>query len=184
MKKDVIRVGDTVRVLRPRWVKRVGYPLVWTDLAEEVRQDPRTRQALELLGIYQPQPGVWRVEEKLPHEFVRAVAMLLVEQRGFGGSERAVHYYPLGNEGEDPLDILVAGGVPHHGHVGRVFEVTGKRRVKTGTRFPAHSWRSGPDYEYDYSPGGLENCKTHVLLTTWAGEIEVCDVEKVKANTT
>lgn len=181
MKKDVIRIGDTIRVLKPLWVKRVGYPLVWTDLIDEVQQDPRTRQALEVLGIYEPlqQRDGNRLtflsidpNEEHPHEFVRAVARLRVEQRRFGGNVRSIHYVPLAPEGSW-LDMLLTHA-PHHGYVGREFEVLGKRIAKTGTRFAA----SGSDE--DWEPGGLENCRTHILLKTWAGEIEACNVEKVK----
>jgi hypothetical protein len=174
MKREVIRVGDTVRVLRPRWVKRVGYPIVWTDLVDEVRSDPRTIEAVKVLGL-----SDYLLEDERPSGFVRAVAMARVEQRDFGGNERSIHYATLAAEDEDPLTLICSDQVPHHGYVGRELIVTSKRVVKTGTRFPAYSGRSGPDYEYDYEPGGLDNCKTHVLLTTWAGEIEVCDVEKV-----
>lgn len=174
MKKDVIRKGDTVRVLRPRWVKRVGYPLIWTDLVDEVRGDPRSAEALKVLGL----PDNDLNDERIS-DFVRAVARARVKQRGFGGNERSIHYLRVVSKDEDPLALVASDCVPSHGYVGRKLVVTGKRVVKTGTRFPAWSGRSGPDYEYDYEPGGLDNCKTHVLLTTWAGEIEVCDVEKV-----
>lgn len=174
MKKNVIRIGDTVRVLRPKWVKRVGYPLVWTDLLEEVRSDPRSAEALKVLEISTAE----LTNEKISH-FVRAVALARVEQRGFGGNERSLHYMKMGGEDDSILDVIGLDCVPCHGHVGTEFEVLGKRIVKTGKRFAPWSGRSGPDYEYDYEPGGLENCKTHILLRTYAGEIEACDVEKV-----
>lgn len=171
-KRDVIRVGDTVRVLRPRWVTRVGYPLVWTDLVDEVRADPRTAEALKVLGLPDSE-----LDDERQGSLVRAVAMARVEQRGFGGNARSIHYMPIGAEDDDPLTLISTNKVPCHGYVGRELIVTSKRVVKTGVRFPAWGSGSGPDYHYE--PGGLDNCKTHVLLTTWAGEIEVCDVEKV-----
>lgn len=174
MKKDVIRIGDTVRVLRPRWVKRVGYPLVWTDLVDEVRSDPRTTEALKVLGLSDRE-----LQSERTSQFVRAVAMARVEQQRFGGNERSIHYQRVGSADESALDLIASNCVPHHGYVGRELNVISKRTVKTGKRFPAWSGRSGPDYEYEYEPGGLDDCKTHVLLNTWAGEIEVCDVEKV-----
>ena len=160
MKKDVIRIGDTVRVLRPRWVKRVGYPLVWTDLVDDVRSDPRTTEALKLLGMDE----VDELRSDGCSQFVRAVAMARVEQRRFGGNERSIHYLRVGSADESSLDLIASNCVPHHGYVGREVEVLSKRTVKTGVRFPSWSGRSGPDYEYEYEPGGLDNCKTHVLL--------------------
>jgi hypothetical protein len=187
-KKQIIRVGDTVRIVNPRWVKRVGYPLVWTDLVDEVQADPRTREALVVLGIYAQQQAaapptklVFDTTDTEEHdrEFVRAVAMLRVRQRGFGGDVRAIHYCPVADDAHDPLLLLSSDQVPHHGYVGREMEVVGKRTAKTGTRFPGYGCGYGEDYEYE--PGGLDDCKTHVLLKTWAGEIEACDVELVRA---
>lgn len=186
MKKDIIRVGDFVKVLRCRWVKRVGYPLVWTDLIDEVEADPKVREAWNLLTgeTYMPpdRPKPTNVSSfidwttasmcspEMSRAFVRAVAMLHVEQRGFGGRERKIIY-------DDPLKNQFLGApefLP-------TLEVYSKKVVKTGTYFSG----SGHLYdefsgEYEYEPGGLDNMKTHVLLSTACGLIETCDVEKVK----
>lgn len=167
-KKHVYRVGDRVRVLRPRWIKRIGYALVWTDLIDEVNKDPRSRAAMEILGV-PPRKYVLDPESEyeLPHEFARAIAMHRVAQRGFGGDQRQIMYLdgPFGWQGER----------------GAVLEVYRKSIRKTGTRFPAtggvtYGW-DGPDDWYE--PGGLTDEKTHIILHTAFGDIEACDVEPV-----
>lgn len=160
MKKHIYRIGDRVRVVNPRWIKRVGYSLVWTDLIDEVKADPRTVAAWQVI-ISGPGADPSR-------EFVRAVAMQRVEQRGFGGNERRIHYEPI-PEAQVP-------GCIHYGFArgpGQVLTVSAKRTAYTGVRF-------GPSgYDEDYNDGGLDDRKAHVLLTVESGIIEACDVEPV-----
>lgn len=152
-KAPVIRVGDRVRVLRDRFIDRIGYPLIWGMLTDEVESDPRTAEALRVLG--------W-TGRRMPQEFVRAVAKMRVEERGFGGRERRIFYHEPG--GFDQWQ-------------GSVLEVYGKRFAKTGTYFPPAGGVNSYDGEEWYEPGGLDDCKTHIILSTSAGDIEACDVE-------
>lgn len=178
MKKQVIRVGDRVRIIKSLAVRRVGYPLVWYDLKEQVEADPRTRQAYDLLvGAKDMEPGSFTFkEDSLPAYFVQACAKVQVERLGFGGNERTLHYYPWAPEGQ----LWSSESAPDM--TGQVHTVDGKRVVKTGTRVPA---RSGVSYSYDgaedwYESGGLEDMKTHVLLRLQGWEFEECNVELVK----
>lgn len=185
MKKQVIRVGDRVRIVNSLAVRRVGYPLVWYDIVEQVKKDPRTRLAYEILTGQCKEPekvlpglekfGLLKVKEgDLPPYFVQACAKLRVEQERFGGNERTLHYYPwrLGScSFEDAPDLT-----------GQVHTVDSKRVVKTGARVPE---TVGTSYSYDgpeewYESGGLENMKTHVLLKLQGWEFEECNVELVK----
>lgn len=169
-KPHIFRKGDVVRILEPKWVKRVGYPVIWTDLIDEVRADPRTLAAWQALG-FGPILG-----EDLPIEFVRGVAMQHVRQRRFGGNERSIHYMKLGPK-EDKWLLLDDNTVPHHGYVGFRAVVHGKRVVKTGVRSPGY-WSN----EEDYENGGLSDCKTHILLRTDFGEIETIHVRLLGEN--
>lgn len=153
-KKHVFKPGDKVRVLRDRFIDRVGYPLIYGMLMGEVENDPRTAEALKVLG--------WG--GKLPHYMLVAIAKLRVEQRGFGGNERKIIYEPEGGFARQP---------------GQVLTVYSKRVAKTGVRFSASYGVSSYDGEPWEEPGGLDDCKTHVLLMTDSGEIETCDVELV-----
>lgn len=168
--KHVYRPGDQVEVLKPLWVKRVGYPLHWQDLIEQVAAAPETTAVLDALG--------WRGRD-CPFYFAQAVAKMRVEAAGFGGNERAILYCELDPPPIDNpdlwIDSLLLNNMPHHGYVGRVVEVYGKRTAYTGTRYPACG--SGEDWE----PGGLEDRQAHVILRTTYGEIEACNVKLVKA---
>lgn len=180
MKREVIRVGDSVRVLRSRFIKRVGYPLVWYDIMDEVQEDEKAWKAYCLLqGLSseaEEKAGLFTVRhlrDSMPRYFIQACAKLEVERRGFGGNERTIHYLP------PPTDELHSWETcPNYD--GCVLTVIKKRLAKTGKRFPP---RGGvcSDGEYWDEPGGLDDCKTHVLLTLACGyEIEQCDVELVR----
>jgi hypothetical protein len=92
VKKQVIRVGDRVRIVNSLAVRRVGYPLVWYDIKEQVEADPRTRLAYEILmaeaGAKLPVENCGHFqalkikEGDLPAYFVQACAKLRVEQLG------------------------------------------------------------------------------------------------------
>lgn len=163
MKKHIYRPGDKVRVLRDRFIERVGYPLIYGMFMEEVENDPKVAEALKVLGY--PTGGLLGGKIDMPHYFKIAVAKMRVEQKGFGGRERKIIYEKEGGFARQP---------------GQVLTVYSKRVAKTGTWFPATRGYQTYDYEYDDAPGGLDDCKTHVLLLTESGEIEACDVEFVK----
>lgn len=170
------RIGDIVRVLRPKWIKRVGYPLHYTDLLEEVEKDPRSWQALAILEgrEFTLFDGLSK-GAKLPHEFAKCVARMRVQERGFGGRERAIIYEP-----EVPPE-------PGSIYLGPCFDlaylqhcyVRSKRVVYTGTYSPGGYYESYDGRE-DYYPE-LCDRKAHVLLMLDSGyEIEACNVELVK----
>lgn len=170
----VYRPGDMVEIVKPRWIKRVGYKLHWRDLLGDLQVIDSTHQMLKLIG--------WT--GKVPDYFEQAVAKLYVERQGFGGNERSIHYYPLA-DGKNELqgsilELLLSDVYPSHGYVGRIVMVDRKRVAHTGIRVPP---RCGVDHNNEYweDTGGLENRKTHIILKTVLGEIEACDVKLVKA---
>lgn len=181
MKKHVWRPGDRVRVINPLWVARVGYPLIWYDLMDEVCGDLRVAAAWDVLHGHEPRlapkvvdngelflPGFAKSPtEGVPLFFLQAAAKARVAERNFGGNERKILY--------NPSEHSNAGA-------GSVLEVIGKRVVKTGLRFSASSWVSH-EGEQEYESGGLSDIKTHILLHTNAGEIEAANVELVSADT-
>lgn len=190
-RKEVIRVGDTVEVVTCKIVKRVGYPLVWTEIVDGLRSDPRVIAAFDFLSAKE---GSLRdlaqkvetadlgnffrpLKREVPPYFAMAAAKVRVQAEEFGGNERTIHYKPLVKYGE------FHDGNTHAADVtGRRYVVTGKKLAKTGTRYPP---TSGTTHSYDgsedwYEDGGLENCKTHVLLElTHQYWIEACNVKKV-----
>ncbi len=181
-KKNVYRVGDTVRIVNPMFVERVGYPLVWPMLMEEFESKlPAVRAAMcDLIVGGTPEDEfkfnrrVSRIAEgetdKTDRDFLKGVCMAACRLRGFGGNERSLHYFKKD---------AISGDNEHMR--GAVYEVTGRRVVKTGTRYPASGGYDGFSGEHDYEPGGLSGERTHVLLTVGYMEIEAANVELVKA---
>ena len=159
-KKPTIKVGDTVRVVNSRFIERVGYPLVFTELMPEFEDHPKFFEAMRLLGV------VPENADKMPRwakrDAVVGLAKAAVRCRGWGGKERRIHY-----NGRTEW-------------AGELTKVLAKKVRQTGDYFAP--W-SGQSYEgeWDYEPGGLSNMQAHVILTTELGDIEVCDVEKVDA---
>lgn len=157
MKKIVYHVGDFVRVVNPRFVVRVGYPLVWTALIEEVEKSPHFEETRKAFGISN--------HHFATRDLVRGICMALVRTRNWGGKERRLHYADW--------------EIPETHWKGLEQEILGKRIVKTGDYYPPSG---GTDYwgDYEHEPGGLANERTHVLLLLGCGEIEACNVELVR----
>ena len=157
-KSHVYRVDDRVRIVTPKWIKRIGYPLVWSDLIDEVQADPQVKQAY-LMAIGRG-PNLAYV--KVPYLFEIAVAKERVAARGFGGRERSIHYLDYGPNIQND--------------VGSVQSVLRKYVAYTGTYYPPTA--SGDPY-FDDEPGGLTDRKANVILCLNGGEIEACNVEPV-----
>lgn len=173
-KKPVYRVGDIVRIINPRFIERVGYPLVWPMLMDEFEAKlPQVRAAMHALVM--PTTDEARISDlrfkqevtATDKELLKGVCMAAVRLRNFGGNERSLHYFTDEKYG----DYLK----------GQQVTVDNKRIVKTGTRFMSRSSYSYEGEYDDFELGGLYNEKTHVLLTVNYLEIEACDVELVKA---
>lgn len=171
MAKTTIKVGDTVRVVRSRIIKRVGYPLVFTDLRKEFNEHPRLEEALRLLGVMGDSNACAGFARR---DAVDGLAKAAVRFRGWGGRERRIHYFKTETPGENHL--LDADTIADC--TGREVEVLAKKTRMTGDYYPPWSGRSY-EGEYDLEPGGLANMKAHVILTTSIGDIEACDVEPV-----
>jgi hypothetical protein len=169
-KKQVIRVGDLVEVVNHRWIDRIGYNLVWTDLVEEVENDPVTHEAMKILRMWNGPTFFEAIPNHFPRDFIRAIAKHRVDERGFGGDERKIHY--LESKFVNPFfDSYKC-------------RVIGKRIAKTGTYFPPCNRRVYDPWNGDYhdpTPGGLADCKTHIILKLEYGcEIEECDVKLIE----
>ena len=161
-RKQVIRISDQVKIINPRWIRRVGYPLHYQDpeIWNAHSEGDLAQKIAELLFPYKADS--LKAVGPVPYDVQVLCAKAEVLRRGFGGKGRAILY-------EEP-----------HGwgdYKGSVMTVVGKRTVKTGEYFPA---RYSQDPESEGYPGGLKDEKTHILLTTGRGEIEQCDVELVR----
>jgi len=165
-KRHVYREGDRVRIIRSRFIKRVGYALHPNDLRDEMEGEQRYKDALDLLGYGDLKGRAYR-------KLLDAVCFAEVAKRGMGGKERTLHYYQTGTP---EIFTEFDGFMPDY--TGYDLTVSGKRCVQTGTYY-APSGGQHYDGEYWNDPGGLTNPKTHVLLNVGIGEIEACDVEPV-----
>lgn len=168
--KIIFKVGDSVRVVRSRFIERVGYPLVFTALRDEFRDHPRLLEALMMLGVV-PEGGTLTYYAN--RDAVDGLAKAAVRMRHWGGPERSIHYWPTRPDDGDWHSY----GMPDR--TGAVVEVLAKRTRMTGTYFAPFSSRDWETGEHDYDPGGLTDMKAHVILKTALGDIEDCDVEKV-----
>lgn len=119
-RKDIIRVGDLVRVVNPRVVSRVGYPkcvkdyeeAAWAKYGDLLRKDMRHTRCIE--------------------KAIQQIAYGLAKADGFGGKERTLHF--------EGVPLLV----------GQEFRVQSVRMVQTGTYYPprvSRSYFGETDYE-------------------------------------
>lgn len=200
--RKVIRVGDRVKIIDSKFIKRVGYPLIWTDIVDEVAKDPRTLKAWALLTKPQapssepldkitlpgaleaittptlPVLSLVHAEPNIPPDFLKAVAKQRVREMNFGGSERQLIYLKTR---VDKTGLFWSSDNECADYTGQIFEVHAKKVVKTGTYRPARGGRGSFWDEHDeYDPAGLDDCKTHVLLQTHGGWIEDVSVELYK----
>jgi len=182
---NVIRIGDQVKVIKPEFVERVGYPLSFDD-ACTIIAEKYSDKINEFMGSIFPETSdlnkarsltlksYW-CKSKSFHRIVKALAYTYIDQHRFGGNERKIYTYTLDEE------------------IWQNQVVYGKAVVKTGLYYGP----SGGHYPYedDFEPGGLDKCKTHMLLNIgnafadckpmfsipkYYGWIEACNVEKVK----
>ncbi len=187
VKKQVFRIGDTVKIINPEFVLRVGYPLCLADSIEKFRTGENEKiiteflskfcihdKMVDLLGLNPENHCVGTVRYKIE----RALAYNDIKQRGFGGNERKI--FTEKNE----------SGM---GCIGKIID---KRVVKTGKRVGGYYVEDGDGGNDE--PPELRNAKSHVLLkirvnpsikpsyfmdfdstSFFENEIEECNVEKV-----
>lgn len=159
MKKDrwpnCIRYNDTVKVLTPTFVTRVGYPKIADDFMAEAEKTLIEKGLLKYHSgtSYRSLIAYEHVERpRAERDFIRKYALLLLRKAGWGGRDRTLHTY------EAPEFL------------GKELRVVGKKVVKTGIHVgPSTHVSNGWDgVDYDYDPGGLGDEKTHILL--WVNE--------------
>lgn len=147
------RPGDLVRVVKPLFVHRVGYPKGVADYLPEVDADLRRLCAdgetvvARLLGIQHPVKHTLNFELDKSLRRVRwELAYLRAKGDRFGGRERSIHTV------EHPL------------RAGMTCRVSSVRTVYTGRYYPP-SFTSYYEGDCDSEPGGLEDARAHRLAT-------------------
>lgn len=149
---EIIRVGDTIKVVNPQMFIRCGYNMELE--TETINIIERFKPEIEHLMTKVKASG-----DDCIDKVAKALAYFRIRQAQFGGKERQIFTEP------------------HEELQDKKFKVQNINFVKTGKYFPPEGWDEG------FSSGGLENEKTHKILTIYtlneALKIEACNVEKV-----
>jgi hypothetical protein len=152
-RKNVIRVGDKVKIINPEVFVRTGYPLT-TDMVKESHitdeQKQLMRGLLRTVGLnYNFSSGCYdREYDKLEHVF----STIVLKSKGFGGNERSVHTETK-PEYKDRIGTVIS-----------------KRYVKVGTYNSATNYQGYFDDYPEYEPAYLKNEKTVIIYNVSIGE--------------
>lgn len=173
-KKDpkIIRRGDMVKIIKPEFFVRCGYPMDFKDAYEYVdrNHNDAIHRLINEIGDYKT--GLSGKEFWFPtgvyRKVVRAFAYDYMKARKFGGNERKIYTKP----------VPAAGG--------KVFRVLGVRSVRTGIYTPGSPTRGYDAVDDDFQPPFLREEKAHKILElnyhTMVEDfvsIEAANVEKV-----
>lgn len=146
VKPHVYRIGETVKIIDPQIVVRVGYPLTLEDGMKTAEEKWSTSVHKFMEGINggnEALGGAFDYDGRLYNDLVHALASYHLRAVGFGGRQRSVHAEPQ-EELRDTTGWIVIK----------------KRCVKTGTWNPGYQ-----SYDGDHDPPYLANERTHVLLS-------------------
>lgn len=134
--QSVIRVGDTVKLIDPRKIQRIGYEVTAQTLLTEVEEDPR------VMEFCREQALTRRSQERV----ILAIATSRMRRQMKTGAPRKIFYSEI---------------FEHMG--GNTYQVEEKKIRYSGTFYHGYSGYSY-DGEYDYEPAGLDNRLTHICL--------------------
>jgi hypothetical protein len=152
-RKNVIRIGDKVKIINPEIFQRVGYPMTTQIIKESHITDEQRRlldKLMETTGNhkYELYKDVINPEyDKLEHVF----STIVLKSMGFGGDERNVHTETK-PEYKDKIGTVIS-----------------KRYVKVGTYNRATSYQGYFDDYPEYEPAYLSNEKTIVIYNVSIG---------------
>jgi len=179
-RKDVIREGDRVRIIKPDMYIRCGYPLTIQMVKDQFITAEHKEAIRTMLRAFGVSPTVTNPfaldpnrDEKVESKILFEMARVILRQKQWGGHKREVYteYQPA---------FLNATG-----------RVANKFIVKSG-EYESGS-KSYDDYYggYEYELPQLLNSKTHVILEVYSDgdnekvlcgykmQVERCNVEKI-----
>ena len=175
MKKDIIRVGDKVKIIKPEFFVRCGYPLCLQDACDIVKETYKEKicdfiqnigiTTTKLFSTIENDNDFLNTFDKI----VKALAYDYVRANKFGGAERTIHT------------------ITEEVFQNKFMIVKEIQLVKTGIYIGTYSF----GYEGEFDPPYLSDQKTHKILTldtpqyhyqiSYNGfKIEDINVEKVK----
>jgi WD40 repeat protein len=188
--EKIIRAGDSVKIINPEIFIRCGYETHIEGKKQEILSSELDKDKIksflnsfgihtestvktkaypystDLLCEYDECVGEHKLEVAYD-KIARELAYLRIAQDGFGDDEKERKIYTERKE-----EFL--------GHENIVSQI---KFVKTGVRVAPGGSMNPYTEEYDYEPGGLQNEKTHKILTlsTYPGvRIEAIHVEKIE----
>lgn len=161
--KKIVRVGDWVKILEPRFVVRVGYPKSVDDYLPEVDVHMPAVDVViaELVGRKNLGGGPEHVERRIREKIRRDLAYLCARRDSFGGRERSLHTIELPE------------------YAGRETFVSDVRTAVTGTYYPASG---GSNYfgEDDDPPGLMNEKRVRLAILGFAYTIDDRRFESLK----
>ena len=149
MRKNIIRVGDEVKILVPTFFVRCGYEKSLHTEADVILNEHRAKidefinTILPRFKLYQERGGE---ERRLAYRIAKELAYDNLRLTGFGGKDRKIFTEEFPE------------------YVGRTAHVMSIKFCKTGEYFAPSGGYSYYSGEYDYEPGGLSKEKTHKIL--------------------
>lgn len=182
--KNIIRVGDQVKIIVPNVFVRCGYPLTVQKVKDEVITKEQKDAIITMLKAFDIHYNEYIADLALTLNYntsgteaydkvLHTLSMEVLRQKKWGGRDRKIYIKP------EPE------------YLNRVCNVISKRVVKTGTYTSGGGGYSSYDGDWEYEPPYLSNEKTHVILKVYVDtldlimtmgrefEIEQCNVEKV-----
>lgn len=138
-RREVIHVGDLVRVIDPRRILSIGYERDIGTCTKEAEQDPRVRDFCSALHL----------SARHARRVYRAVGASILDRSIRDGAEKRIVF-------AEPDERLQAGG--HY------FNVLSKHTRYTGRYESASGGGSDCYGEYDYQPACLSHAVAHVIL--------------------
>ena len=157
---EIIRKWDTVKIVKPEFFVRCGYPLTFEDVSEEIEKKYENHIMGFINQITKMESGRSIDNQPAFNEINRALTYHLLRSKRFGGSKRTIYTESIPNP---PSEILTVVGI---------------KFVKTGT------YVDDSNASVDgYYPAYLSKQKTHKILTIgdneWYADIEADNVEKI-----
>lgn len=168
------RIGEFVKLTSPMRFDRCGYPLTTFDIERDPELTDRIEDMIDraaramfpsapithlggisLGPIIIPSSSSVSIDHRITKHLKQAAVIAILIERDFGGNERGVYEHDISADSFDEART----------YIGANWLVTGKKFVKTGTRYSGHSGYDHYSGEQDYEPPGLADEKTHCVYT-------------------
>jgi len=166
MKKNIIRIGDTVKIIDPEFFIRCGYNLCLSEVTEKIIKERKEEieQFIDKFFKFNMIPNEifgFMSDENISDtgkEIAKALAYKQIQLEGFGGKERKIF-----TETKEE-------------YKNKLFKVTDIKYHQTGTYYPPSGGYSYYSDDWDYESGGLKNMKVHKILYLWPYDIGFFDI--------